>query len=291
MAAARRKAQAAPAVVAGQAAAARAEVSGPVPPTDPASAAFFDIDNTIVRGASIYHLARGLAKRHFFTARDVATFAWQQVKFRVQGQEDMEDMDSAVDHALSFVAGHTVAEINRLGEEIFDERISDRLYPGTVALAGAHIEAGRRVWLVSAAPIELATIIARRLGLTGALATVSEIYDGVYTGRLRGAPLHGAAKAEAVLALAEREGLDLDACWAYSDSSNDIPLLSSVGNPVAINPDRALRRHARAMGWTIHDYRTGRKAAKIGVPTALAVGVAAGIAGGLVADQRRRAAG
>jgi HAD superfamily hydrolase (TIGR01490 family) len=277
-----------PAVVAGQAAAAHAEVEGTSPAVDPRSAAFFDIDNTVVRGASIYHLARGLASRHFFSSRDVATFAWQQVKFRVQGREDMGDMASAVDNALAFVAGHEVEEVTALGEEIFDERIADRLYVGTVALASAHLAAGRRVWLVSAAPIELATIIAQRLGLTGALGTVSQVRDGVYTGRLHGAPLHGPAKAEAVRALADREGLDLEQCWAYSDSANDVPLLSLVGHPVAINPDRVLRRHARAMGWDVHDYRTGRKAAKIGVPTALALGVAAGVAGGVIADQRRR---
>lgn len=290
MASQRREGTPPPAVVAGEAAAAHAEVSGTTEPADPRSAAFFDIDNTVVRGASIYHLARGLASRHFFTTRDVATFAWQQVKFRVQGSEDMDDMSSAVDNALAFVAGHEVDEINALGEEIFDERIADRLYAGTVALAAAHLDAGRRVWLVSAAPIELATIIARRLGLTGALGTVSEIRDGVYTGRLCGAPLHGPAKAEAVRALAEREGLLLSRCWAYSDSVNDVPLLSLVEHPVAINPDRALRHHARAMGWSVHDYRTGRKAAKVGVPSALALGVAAGVVGGIVVDHRRRTA-
>jgi HAD superfamily hydrolase (TIGR01490 family) len=277
-----------PAVVAGEAAAAHAEVQGTPQPADPHSAAFFDIDNTVVRGASVYHLARGLASRHFFSTRDVSTFAWQQVKFRVQGREDLEDMASAVDNALAFVAGHQVDEVTALGEEIFDERIADRLYAGTVALASAHLAAGRRVWLVSAAPIELATIIARRLGLTGALGTVSEIRDGVYTGRLHGAPLHGPAKAEAVRALAQREGLVLERCWAYSDSANDVPLLSLVGHPVAINADRSLRRHARAMDWDVHDYRTGRKAAKVGVPTALALGVVAGVAGGVIADHRRR---
>jgi phosphoserine phosphatase len=144
------------------------------------------------------------------------------------------------------------------------------------------------VWLVSAAPIELATVIARRIGLTGALGTVSEIEDGTYTGRLVGAPLHGPAKAEAVRALATREGLDLARCAAYSDSANDVPMLSLVGHPVAVNPDSTLRRHARSMGWDVYDYRTGRKAAKIGVPTALAIGVAAGIAAGVVSEQRRR---
>jgi hypothetical protein len=105
-----------------------------------------------------------------------------------------------------------------------------------------------------------------RLGLTGALGTVSEVEDGRYTGRLVGEPLHGPAKAEAVRALAEREGLDLSRCTAYSDSANDVPLLSAVGHAVAVNPDRALREQARALGWQVRDFRTGRKAAKIGVP-------------------------
>jgi phosphoserine phosphatase len=117
---------------------------------------------------------------------------------------------------------------------------------------------------------------------------VSEVVDGVYTGNLAGVPLHGPAKAEAVRALAEREDLDLTLCAAYSDSSNDIPMLSLVGRPVAINPDGSLRRHARAMGWHIHDYRTGRKAAKIGVPSALVAGAAAGVAAGIVSSRRHR---
>lgn len=279
----------APAVVAGAAAAeaAAAEVEAALVPDDPAAAAFFDIDNTVVRGASLFHLAMGLASRKFFTANDVKTFVWQQVKFRVAGQEDLEDMASAADAALSFVAGHSVDEVVRLGEEIFDERIADKLYAGTLAIARTHLDAGQRVWLVSAAPVELATIIARKLGLTGALGTVSEIRDGVYTGRLVGSPLHGPAKAEAIRALAAREGLDLARCSAYSDSANDIPMLSLVGSPVAVNPDTELRRHARSLGWGVRDYRTGRKAAKIGVPTALTIGVAAGIGAAVITNRRR----
>jgi len=88
--------------------------------------------------------------------------------------------------------------------------------------------------------------------------------------------------------LAEREELDLARCAAYSDSANDIPLLSLVGQPVAINPDAALRRHARAMGWQVFDYRTGRKAARIGVPTALLSGAAIGVAAGVLSARRRR---
>lgn len=116
--------------------------------------------------------------------------------------------------------------------------------------------------------METATIIARRLGLTGALGTVAESVDGVYTGRLVGEPLHGPAKAEAVRALATAEGLDLERCAAYSDSHNDIPMLSLVGHPYAINPDTKLRKYARARDWRLRDYRTGRKAAKVGIPAA-----------------------
>ena len=122
----------------------------------------------------------------------------------------------------------------------------------------------------------MADTIAQRLGLSGALGTVAESVDGVYTGRLVGEPLHGPAKADAIRALAEHEGLDLSRCYAYSDSSNDIPMLQLVGKPCAINPDARLRAHAKAHGWRIRDYRTGRKAAKVGVPALAGVGAAAG---------------
>jgi HAD superfamily hydrolase (TIGR01490 family) len=277
-----------PAVVAGEAAAAAVNVEPASATPDLRAAAFFDIDNTVVRGASLFHLARGLASRKFFTATDVAAFAWKQAKYRVAGREDVDDIASAIDAALSFVAGHTVDEVTRLGDEIFDERIEGKLYGGTIALARGHLTLGQRVWLVSAAPVEVASLIARKLGLTGALGTVSEVSGGVYTGRLVGAPLHGPAKAEAVRALAEREGLDLAQCAAYSDSANDIPLLSLVGQPVAINPDTKLRRHARAMGWQVFDYRTGRKAARIGVPAAVVSGAAIGVAAGVLSAKRKR---
>jgi len=102
---------------------------------------------------------------------------------------------------------------------------------------------------------------------------------------LVGEPLHGQAKADAVRVLAEREGLDLARCAAYSDSANDIPMLSLVGHPCAINPDARLRAHAREHGWRVRDYRTGRKAVKIGVPTAAAAGA---LAGALAAASARR---
>ena len=273
--------------LAGEAAAAAAEVeTALVVPSDPTSAAFFDVDNTVMQGASIFHLAKGLHKRHFFTTRDILGAAYKQAYFRLVGVEDPDHVAETRASALAFIAGHTVEELEDLGEEIFDEAMAHRIWPGTRALAQMHLDQGQRVWLVTAAPIEIAQIIARRLGLTGAMGTVAEHVDGVYTGRLVGDMLHGPAKGEAVKALAAREDLDLSRCSAYSDSYNDLPLLSLVGDPCAINPDARLRHHARDQGWRIRDYRTGRKAARLGLVAGAVAGAAAGSVAAAAAIRR-----
>jgi HAD superfamily hydrolase (TIGR01490 family) len=274
--------------LAGAASAAAADVEAPpaVQP-DPTAAAFFDVDNTMMMGASLFWFARGLAARKYFTARDLAQFVWQQAKFRIAGNESADDMHTIRETALAFVAGRDVAEIVQAGEEIYDELMADRIWSGTRVLAQKHLDAGQRVWLVTATPVELAGIIAKRLGLTGALGTVAEVVDGRYTGRLVGELMHGEAKAEAVRALAEREGLDLARCTAYSDSSNDLPMLCEVGTAVAVNPDTELRAIARSRGWVVRDFRTGRKAAKIGVPTLAAAALSGGLVGGAIALRRQ----
>ena len=252
------------------------------------AAAFFDVDNTMMVGASIFHFAKGMAARDFFSWRDLVRFTARQARLRVRG-ESHGDMHNTRESALAFVAGKKVEEIVSLGEEIYDEEMADRIWAGTHALARRHLDAGERVWLVTATPVELATIIARRLDLTGALGTVAESVDGVYTGHLVGDVLHGQAKADAVHALAVREGLDLTRCAAYSDSINDLPLLSLVARAVAVNPDSALRAEAKDRGWEIRDFRTGRKAAKIGIPAAVGVGaVAGGVAAGFAVRRQRQ---
>jgi len=275
-------------VMAGQAAASSAELEAALTtPPDPAAAAFFDVDNTVMQGASIFHLARGLHRRQFVTTKDIVRAAWDQAYFRVVGVEDPGAVANARVSALSFIAGHRVDELESLVEEIFDEAMAHRIWPGTRALAQIHLDQGQRVWLVTAAPVEIARIMAQRLGLTGALGTVAEQIDGVYTGRLTGELLHGAAKAAAVSALAEREGLDLTRCSAYSDSVNDLPMLSLVGDPCAVNPDGRLRDHARQQGWRIRDYRTGRKAAKLGLVAAAGAGALTGSVAAAVALRRK----
>ena len=274
---------------AARAAAAAAIVGAATPAPDLTAGAFFDVDNTIMRGASIYHFARGLAARKMFTSRDMARMTWAQLFLRVRGAEHAGHMETARQSALAFVAGHRVSDIVALCEEIYDADMASRIWEGTRELAQGHLEAGQRVWLVTATPVELASIIARRLGFTGALGTVAESVDGEYTGRLVGGLLHGPAKAAAIRALAVREGLDLSRCAAYSDSANDIPMLELVGHPAAVNPDADLRAQARARGWPVHDFRSGRKVTLIALPAAAGAGaLAGGVAAGVALRRRTR---
>jgi HAD superfamily hydrolase (TIGR01490 family) len=283
------RARQSPEVMAGEAAAAVADVDAGRPVPDPSAAAFFDVDNTLMRGASIYHFARGLAERKMFGPRDLLRLTWSQLAFRLRGAENADHIDAAREAALAFVAGHRVDDIIALGEEIYEDRMADRIWEGARELIQRHLRAGERVWLVTATPVELANILAHRLGLTGALGTVAETSEGMYTGRLVGGLLHGEAKAAAVRSLAEREGLDLSRSSAYSDSSNDLPMLELVGHPSVVNPDADLLRQARSRNWPVHDFRAGRRATMIALPMAAGAGA---IVGGLVAVlalRRRRA--
>jgi HAD superfamily hydrolase (TIGR01490 family) len=282
--------QAKSAAAAGAASAAAAAVDQPEIVPDRRAGAFFDVDNTLMRGASIYYFAKGLAARKMFGTRDMVKMVIGQLLFRVRGAENADHIDAARQAALTFVAGQKVSNIIALGEEIYDDTMASRVWEGSRELTQAHLDAGQRVWLVTATPVELADIVARRLGLTGALGTVAETAEGVYTGRLVGGLLHGAAKAEAVLALAEREHLDLSLCSAYSDSVNDLPMLELVGHPNAVNPDGDLRALAKKRGWPIYDFRKGRKATMAALPVAAGAGVVVGGLAAGIAFRRHRMA-
>ena len=237
----------------------------PVIREDATAAAFFDLDNTVIQGASMYHLAREFYRRGFFPTRVIVKGIWLQVYYRVIGRENPTHIADARSATLGFIEGHTVAEVEEIADEVYEDAIAGRIWPGTRAIAQMHLDVGQQVWLVTAAPVEVAGVIAARLGMTGALGTTAEHVDGVYTGRLRGDLLHGPAKAEAVRALAHEHGLDLARCFAYSDSYNDLPMLSLVGHPCAINPDPRLLAYAEEHDWQIRDYRTGRRAARMGL--------------------------
>lgn len=258
-------------------------------PQDAGVGAFFDVDNTLIKGASILLFARGLAKRRFFTARQLLGFIWVQMKFRVLGKESADDISSGREQALALVKGRKESEVIEMAQEIWAATIAERIFPDTKELADMHIQAGQQVWLVTASPVQLAQIIAKELGFTGALGTVAEVKDGRFTGRMIGHMLHGEEKKHAVIALANYEGLDLQRCTAYSDSVNDLPMLSTVGTAVAINPDSKLRKAALERSWEIRDYRRLRRALRRIGGTRLAAGAGLlGLAGGAGMWARKR---
>ena len=242
-------------------------------PDGPRTGAFFDVDNTIIRGASAFHLAKGLYLRGFFRKRDLLQATVHQLRFLTFG-ENKRQIDEVRQRALEIMTGHSVAEVTAIAEEVYDEVLLLRIYPGTQRLLDEHIAAGHSVWLVTATPREIGEIIARRLGANGALGTIAEHKDGYYTGRLVGDMLHGRAKAEAVRALASSNGIDLAESYAYGDSTNDVPILSEVGFPFAINPDRRLRRHAALVGWPVREFRTRRRNTRRGTAVVSAAGLA-----------------
>ncbi len=244
-------------------------------------AAFFDLDKTLIPGSSLFLLARGAYSRDYYRVRDLLRVGVRQFMFRVNG-ESAKGIESTREQTLEFVAGRPVRELEEMGREIAEERILPRVYEGITKVIDQHRHAGDLTFLCTASPIELAELIASSLEMTGALGTEAEVSrDGRYTGRLgpQGI-LHGPAKADAVKALAAARDIDLGESYAYSDSINDLPLLETVGHPIAVNPDHELKRAARERGWPVYELRTRRPLLLFGIPSAF---VAVGLFGGGVA--------
>ena len=215
-------------------------------------AAFFGLD-TLIPGSSLYLLAKGLQRRHFYGRTDLMAFAWQRLVFRTSPSHPPQ-VRNPKDSALSFVTGKHRPELQALAREIADERIVPQVYPDLAELIEAHRAAGVLTFVATAAPAELAEIVAHGLGMTGGLGTTAEVDEQErYSGRLAGTILQGTAKAGAVEAHASRAGIDLSASVAYSDSINDLPLLELVGTAEVVNPDRQLRKVAQRRGWPVHD--------------------------------------
>jgi len=223
------------------------------------SAAFFDLDNTMVRGSTLYFLGRAMYQRGFFSKADISKFVVANVRFRLTGTEKPEVIERFQKAATDFIGGHDVKEIYTIAQSVYDEYVSPALIQGTIEIAKKHLSEDTEVWLVTAAPEDMAKLIADRLGFTGALGTKVCIDKGKYVGKLDGKILHGVEKARAVRELAAARGFSLNNCHAYSDSASDFPLLQSVGTPHAINPDARLRIKALAENWEIVDFRKFRK--------------------------------
>jgi HAD superfamily hydrolase (TIGR01490 family) len=214
-----------------------------------AAAAFFDLDRTVIKRSSVLALAGSFRKRGLISRVDLVKSAFWQVLFVLRGAS-AERVRSAAEDGMKVLDGFSVAEMQHLVGDAMETVLRPLVYEEPLRLVEEHRARGERVYIVSATLQEIVQHIADDLGFDGAIGSVCEIVDGVYTGRtLRAA--HGEGKARALRELAEAEGFDLARSTAYSDSYSDVPFLEAVGHPVAANPDRKLRRIAAERGWPV----------------------------------------
>lgn len=212
-------------------------------------AAFFDLDRTLIRRSSALALAGSFRERGVIGRGQLAKAAAWQLLFAARGA-GAETVRKAAEDGLMILKGFAVDDLRSLVADAMEPVLKPLVYSEPLELVQRHRERGEPVYVVSATLQEIVEEVARELGFDGAIGSICEIEAGVYTGRSLRA-CHGAGKAAALRELAAREGFDLAESTAYSDSHTDLPFLEAVGRPVAVNPDRELRRIAAERGWPV----------------------------------------
>jgi HAD superfamily hydrolase (TIGR01490 family) len=218
-----------------------------------AGAAFFDLDRTLISRSSSLSLAPAFYARGLLPRRDRLKAGLAQLVFIRYGAGTSR-VGQTAESGMALLQGLTVETMREIVAGAVDSAFKPYVYAEALTLVERHRERGERSLIVSAALQEVVDALASELGLDAGLGSTAEVEDGVYTGRLL-QRLDGPAKAKAVTALAEQDGIDLSASTAYSDSVSDVPFLEVVGRPVAVNPDRALRRVAEERGWRTLRFR------------------------------------
>lgn len=245
----------------------------PPSPAGP-SAAFFDLDRTLISGSSVFVVATTARSAGLVSTRQFARDALSALWFKLAGASDATS-DGVRQRILGAVAGVRHDDLVALNAEVLPKLLA-KIRPEARRLLDLHRHAGRATYIVSASPVELVEPLARALGMTAGIGTRSSIVDGVYTGELDGPFCYGQGKVEAIAAVARWEGFDLAQCYGYSDSISDLPMLGAVGHPVAVNPDSGLERHALGHGWPIVVFSRRSKAVLRRSLTGLGAALAAG---------------
>lgn len=236
------------------------------------SAAFFDLDRTLISGASAFPFAVEAWRAGLVTNREIARWGVAALTFLLMGDKGEDVSDNARSEFLSKVAGVSVDQLDSVAREMLPKLVND-IRPESKKLLAMHHDAGRETWIVSASPQKIVEPLAHALGMDGAIGTQGKVVDGHYTAELEGPFVYGDGKAVAIRALAETRGYDLEKSYAYSDSISDLPMLEAVGHPVAVNPDGELERIAYERGWPIVIFaRRTKKVIALGSAATLATG-------------------
>ncbi|MBU6328814.1 MAG: HAD-IB family hydrolase [Acidobacteria bacterium] len=216
-------------------------------------AAFFDLDKTVIAHGALVAFGGPFRRAGMVNRRVLARTIWNGMVFRTFGADE-ERMRRFRESTLQITRGWDHATVTSIVQRTLADVIDPIVYDEAIVLIEGHRAAGRKVYLVSASPEEIVAPLAMHLGLDGLIASRARLdADGRYTGEV-GFYCYGEQKVMAMRELATREGIDLSASFAYSDSATDLPMLRSVGHPIAVNPDRELTRVARAEGWPIVEF-------------------------------------
>ncbi|MFJ5827786.1 HAD family hydrolase [Streptomyces sp. NPDC093089] len=266
----------------------------------PRTAAFFDLDKTVIAKSSTLTFSKSFYRGGLISRRAALRTAYIQFVF-LAGGADHDQMERMREYLSALCKGWNVAQVKELVAETLHDLIDPIIYDEAASLIEEHHAAGRDVVIVSTSGAEVVEPIGEMLGADRVVATRMVVGDdGCFTGEVE-YYAYGPTKAEAVRELAESEGYDLSRCFAYSDSATDIPMLEAVGHPYAVNPDRTLRREATAREWPVLSFekpvRLKQRLPEFRMPprptlvAAAAVGAAA-VGAGLVwyAARRRQAA-
>jgi HAD superfamily hydrolase (TIGR01490 family) len=249
------------------------------------AAAFFDLDKTLMAGSSGIFFARAAYETGMITRARLVRDAYENLRFRLRGSTD-DRADDVRKRVGEMIAGVAVRDLQRLSPRVL-AGVLPRLYPQMLERAYGHQDAGVPVYILTAASQEMADLLAHVLAFDGGLGSRSEVVDGRYTGRPAGPFNYREGKVISMRELAEREGIDLEASFAYSDSESDLPMLRAVGQPIVVNPDAELRRIAHEEGWEVlHLDRLGQR---LKVLVALGAVAALGGLGRAAAGGRARA--
>jgi HAD superfamily hydrolase (TIGR01490 family) len=250
----------------------------------PRAAAFFDLDKTLIAGSSGVYFARAAYETGMISRGRLARDVYENLRFRLRGSTD-ERADDVRQRVGAMIAGVRVRDLERLSPRVL-AGVLPRLYPEMLARAYAHQDAGVPVYILTAASQEMADLLAHVLAFDGGLGSRSEIVDGRYTGRPAGPFNYREGKVLSMREVAEREGINLDASYAYSDSESDVPMLRAVRHAVVVNPDSHLRRIAAEEGWEVVNLdRLGRR---LKLLAALGAGTMLASLGRVVRERRPR---
>jgi len=216
-------------------------------------AAFFDLDKTIISKSSSLALSRPMYRAGMVSRGQLMRGAYAQLVYLLVGADEKK-MEKLKDGMLALTKGWDRQQVEELVQDVIIDVIDPFVFQEALDLMALHRQQRRRVYIVSSSPEEVVRPLARHFGVSGVIATRAKIEDGKYTGELE-FYCAGDAKAQAIRDLAERVGIDLEGSYAYSDSISDLPMLEAVGHPVAVNPDKDLRKEAETRGWDVREFR------------------------------------